>query len=190
MRNLIFSIGFIAVLTTTAWADAPACFRTRSFGRDTCRQEAAVAAVGGDGHFLVWGGKESRGCDQCTRMVVGNATGGLYDESGRLIETLATENSPGPRFGAQALWNGAAFFVWGGKVRQNERWVQDHHEVVTSVAASLGSFYVPGARKWTRMSAEGAPASDGQLSFTGSSLVQVCDAVGCKVFDMASNSWE
>ncbi len=188
MRNLILTLGFMFA-TTSAMAEAPTCLKTRTLGRETCRQDAAVAELDGGTHFLAWGGKDSRGCDQCSRMVVGNGTGGVYDQTGRMIDTISQENSPGPRFGAQALWTGAAFFVWGGTVRQNERWAGDHYEVVSSVAATRGAFYVPGSRLWIRMTAEGAPANDGRLSLTDEGKVQICDAAGCRAFDMTSNSW-
>lgn len=190
MRNLTFATLFIVLAATSAFAEAPACFETRSFGRAACRTDAAVAPIDGGAHYLVWGGKESRGCAECTRMVVGSSTGGIYDAQGRLVETMAQENSPGARFGAQALWTGAAFFVWGGTVRQNERWVQDHHETLSRVPAALGAYYVPGARLWVRLPADGAPAQDGKLSLTDDGAVQVCDAAACKIFDMASQSWQ
>lgn len=189
MRNLIFSIGFIALFATNAWADAPACFKTRALGRETCRVDGAVADIDGGRHFLVWGGKDSRGCDQCTRMVVGNATGGLYDQTGHLVETMAQTNAPGPRFGAQALWNGAAFFVWGGTVRQNERWTGDQQEIFSKQPARLGAFYLPVSRTWIPMTAENAPASGGKLGLSAAGLVQVCDDTGCSTFDMATNVW-
>jgi hypothetical protein len=190
MRNLLLALGFSASFATSALAEGAQCLKFRSLGREACRQDAAVAPVGGDGQVLAWGGRETRGCDRCSRMVFGNATGGLYDSQGRLLEPMASDDSPGARFGAQALWNGAAFFVWGGIVRQNERWVTDHHEVVSAVNAPSGAFYLPGIRAWRRMSTEGAPsAKDSRLELGPDGKVRVCAASGCKAFDMVSNTW-
>lgn len=194
MRSLALSIFLLAAGAATAHADTLPCFKFRTFGQEACREEAAIAKVGGT-HYLVWGGKESRGCDTCTRMVTGSATGGLYDATGRLVEGMSLESSPGPRVGAQGLWNGAAFFVWGGATRRNERWIPSedgggHHETVLSLAAPYGAYYIPGARRWTKMSSVAMPpVKDSVISENPRGGVRVCWSEGCKTFDMNSNSW-
>ncbi len=166
-------------------AAIPVCLK---YGpRFACRNDAAVAASDA-GHFLAWGGRETRGCEQCSRLVVGATSGGLYDSTGRQLETLPQVDGPGPRFGAQAVWTGAAFFVWGGESRQTERWSGDHHDVVSKVDATFNAFYVPGARHWVRMSLVEAPPAGSVLVPTADG-VKACWSEGCKDFDMATNDW-
>src|SRR4051812_29798288 len=117
MHNLLKVIFLVlaaclAQASLAAESMRPSCFAYDSHAGAGCRTSAAVAPV--ENKFFVWGGQEVLGCATCDRRLLGVNSGGLYDEAGRLIEAFPTVDGPGPRFGAQALWNRQALFIWGG----------------------------------------------------------------------------
>jgi hypothetical protein len=205
----------LAQASLAAETPVPACLAYATAHGPRCRAEAAVARV--EDKFFVWGGKETLGCVTCDRRHQGLSSGGLYDADGALVEALPTADGPGARFGAQALWNRQALFVWGGIRRLDERRLEDGtYETRGTDVASTNSYYIPGIRRWFRMSVTDAPPlvdrtdtrDDGTawkvtasvLELSPTSRAQACwtetkDGTPaetqsfCRAFDMPTNSW-
>lgn len=223
MHNLLKVVFLVlaACLAQSSMADdtttPAACFAYTLQNATRCRVEAAVAPI--ENKFFVWGGRDIRGCDQCTRRHSGLSSGGLYDATGRLLEAFPAANGPGPRFGAQALWNRQALFIWGGTRRLMERWDADTAAYVTELTevASTNSYYIPAIRVWKRLPVLDSPPlmtssetrADGtvwlvdasKLEIGTSGNVRACWAETsreqeqparfeyCRTFDMSVDAW-
>lgn len=88
--------------------------------------------------MIVWGGKTN----QVNNPAL--ADGGRFNPaSGGSWTALTTNNAPGPRNSATAVWTGSEMIVWGG--------------ITTNITLNTGGRYNPAFNTWTATPAVAAP---------------------------------